>query len=37
MCGPFGKVGEQVSAEEAYDIAANIALGLMRKPACLLG
>jgi enamine deaminase RidA (YjgF/YER057c/UK114 family) len=28
MTGPFGKVGDQISAEEAYDIAASIALGL---------
>lgn len=37
MCGPFGKVGEQVSAEEAYDIAANIALGLCASLRAYLG
>jgi len=37
MCGPFGKVGDQVSAEEAYAIAGTIALGLCASLQAYLG
>lgn len=37
MAGPFGKVGDQISEDQAYDIAANIALGLCASLQAYLG